>query len=88
MTWHYRKADPDYGAFQAKECQAHLEQTIVTKYPVEVLTGKANLEVRPKNINKGEIVKSLIQEYPEDAPPEFILCAGDDTTDEVGKRFR
>lgn len=82
ITWHYRKADPDYGAFQAKECQAHLEQTIVTKYPVEILAGKANLEVRPKNINKGEIVRSLVEKYPADGPPEFILCAGDDKTDE------
>lgn len=82
ITWHYRKADPDYGAFQAKECQAHIEQSIVTKFPVEVLTGKANLEVRPKNINKGEIVKNLVERYNAGSPPEFILCAGDDKTDE------
>lgn len=82
ITWHYRKADPDYGAFQAKECQAHLEQTIVQKYPVEVMIGKANLEVRPKNINKGEIVKNLVEKYPDGQPPEFIFCAGDDKTDE------
>lgn len=82
ITWHYRKADPDYGAFQAKECQTHLEQTIVQEYPVEVLSGKANLEVRPKNINKGEIVKNLVNKYPPSQRPEFILCAGDDKTDE------
>lgn len=82
ITWHYRKADPAYGAFQAKECQAHLEQSIVTKYPIEVMAGKANLEVRPKNINKGEIVKSLIERFRDGSPPEFVLCAGDDKTDE------
>ncbi|ORY82445.1 glycosyltransferase family 20-domain-containing protein [Protomyces lactucae-debilis] len=82
ITWHYRKADPDYGAFQAKECQAHLEQMVVTKYPVEILSGKANLEVRPRNINKGEIVKSLIAKYGSQTGPEFVLCAGDDKTDE------
>ena len=82
ITWHYRKADPDYGAFQAKECQAHLEQTVVQKYPVEILSGKANLEVRPKNINKGEIVRNLVEKYPSQGPPEFIFCAGDDKTDE------
>lgn len=82
ITWHFRKADPDYGAFQAKECQAHLESTIVAKYPVEILSGKANLEVRPKNVNKGEIVRSLIDRFQSDAPPEFVYCAGDDKTDE------
>lgn len=82
ITWHYRKADPDYGAFQAKECQTHLEQSIVSKYPVEILAGKANLEVRPKNVNKGEIVKSLVEKYHIGSPPDFVLCAGDDKTDE------
>ena len=82
MTWHYRRADPEYGAFQARECQAHLENTVSQKYEVEVMTGKANLEVRPTFVNKGEIAKKLVSEYPEDGKPEFILCLGDDTTDE------
>ena len=48
------------------------------------MRGKANLEVRPKFVNKGEIVKQLIAGYgegPEDIP-EFVLCMGDDFTDE------
>ncbi|EWC45915.1 hypothetical protein DRE_04922 [Drechslerella stenobrocha 248] len=82
LTWHYRRADPDYGAFQARECQSHLENTVMQKYDVEVMTGKANLEVRPKFVNKGEIAKKLVAEYSEDAKPDFVLCLGDDTTDE------
>ncbi|KAK6335355.1 threalose-6-phosphate phosphatase [Orbilia brochopaga] len=82
LTWHYRRADPDYGAFQARECQSHLENTVMQKYEVEVMTGKANLEVRPTFVNKGEIAKKLVAEYPEDAKPDFVLCLGDDTTDE------
>ncbi|KAK6524165.1 threalose-6-phosphate phosphatase [Orbilia ellipsospora] len=82
VTWHYRRADPDYGAFQARECQAHLENTVMQKYDVEVMTGKANLEVRPTFVNKGEIAKKLVAEYPDDAKPDFVLCLGDDTTDE------
>ncbi|KAF3167213.1 threalose-6-phosphate phosphatase [Orbilia oligospora] len=82
LTWHYRRADPDYGAFQARECQSHLENTVMQKYDVEVMTGKANLEVRPTFVNKGEIAKKLVAEYPEDAKPDFVLCLGDDTTDE------
>ncbi|KAK6334369.1 threalose-6-phosphate phosphatase [Orbilia blumenaviensis] len=82
LTWHYRRADPDYGAFQARECQSHLENTVMQKYEVEVMTGKANLEVRPTFVNKGEIAKKLVAEYPDDAQPDFVLCLGDDTTDE------
>lgn len=57
------------------------------------MAGKANVEVRPTFINKGEIVKRLINRYhnPGKAASdgdkhagriEFALCAGDDATDE------
>lgn len=78
VTWHYRLADPEYGAFQAKECQNHLENSIQSKLPVEVLLGKKNLEVRPISINKGEISKRIVSNYQKDL--EFIFCVGDDRT--------
>lgn len=80
VTWHYRRADPEYGAFQARECLNHLENTVSTKYDVEVMRGKANLEVRPRFVNKGEIVKKLVLD--EEISPQFVLCMGDDATDE------
>lgn len=80
LTWHYRLADPEYGAFQAKECQNHLEQAILSKLPVEVLVGKKNLEVRPTSVNKGEILKKLIASS--STPFDFVMCCGDDKTDE------
>jgi trehalose 6-phosphate synthase/phosphatase len=53
-------------------------------WDVEVMTGKANLEVRPTFINKGEIVKRLVASYGTERgqAPEFLLCLGDDFTDE------
>jgi trehalose 6-phosphate synthase/phosphatase len=81
LTWHYRRADPEYGAFQARQCQKQLEMTVAKKYDVEVMVGKANLEVRPRFVNKGEIARRLVVEYG-DNPPEFVLCLGDDFTDE------
>jgi trehalose 6-phosphate synthase/phosphatase len=74
----------------ARECQKELEQTVGKKWDVEVMTGKANLEVRPTFINKGEIVKRLIANYGGDLAngeglgqlPEFLICLGDDFTDE------
>lgn len=80
ITWHYRLADPEYGLFQAKECQNHLENAILSKLPVEILLGKKNLEVRPIAMNKGEIVKRLVQNN--NPTLEFVFCVGDDRTDE------
>ena len=84
VTWHFRRSDPEYGAFQAAECKRYLEDTVCKKYDVEVMNGKANLEVRPRFINKGEIAKRLVKEYGEgkENEPEFVFCTGDDFTDE------
>jgi trehalose 6-phosphate synthase/phosphatase len=68
----------------ARECQKELERTVGKKWDVEVMQGKANLEVRPTFINKGEIAKRLVEDYGSEVgePPEFTLCLGDDLTDE------
>lgn len=88
LTWHYRRADHELGLYHAKECQKKLEQTVVKDWDVEVMPGKANLEVRPRFVNKGEIAKRLVAEYgsEEGQAPEFVLCLGDDVTDE-GKSY-
>ncbi|KAK3385266.1 glycosyltransferase family 20-domain-containing protein [Podospora didyma] len=96
LTWHYRAGDPELGLHMSRECQKELETTVGRKWDVEVMTGKANLEVRPTFINKGEIAKRLVTTYnaemkaldtPSHTPCsanklEFVLCMGDDFTDE------
>ncbi|KAI9373240.1 glycosyltransferase family 20-domain-containing protein [Aspergillus egyptiacus] len=84
LTWHYRRADPEYGAFQARECRKRLEEEVARTWDVEVMSGKANLEVRPRFVNKGFIAKRLVDAYGTGPGmiPEFILCSGDDFTDE------
>lgn len=97
LTWHYRGADPELGAYQAQKCLDELNDTIATEYDVEVMSGKANIEVRPKFLNKGEIVKRLVthphgtkqsleeelnKEVSHEELPDFVLCLGDDLTDE------
>lgn len=91
LTWHYRRADPEYGKYQAHECRQFLESTIVKACDVEVIEGKANLEVRPRFVNKGVIAMRLVSECANDAgadkeansgQPDFVLCLGDDFTDE------
>lgn len=83
ITWHYRQCDPDFGSWQAKQCQSLLENTISGKMSVEILAGKKNLEVRPISINKGQTLKRILCENGGNAiEADFILCAGDDRTDE------
>lgn len=90
VTWHYRKADPVLGLYQADKCREEIIQKLTSKYDIEVMTGKANVEVRPKFVNKGEIVKRLVLlSDPIECVakkitdlPDFVLCLGDDTTDE------
>ncbi|KNE64861.1 trehalose-phosphatase [Allomyces macrogynus ATCC 38327] len=90
IVWHHRLADPQFGAFQAKECQNHLENAVLSKLPLEVMKGKKNLEVRPLAINKGEIVHRLLATAaPRGARFTYVFCAGDDVTDEtMFKRLR
>lgn len=80
ITWHYRRSDPIFGAFQASHLRPYLEITIGERYPVVVMSGKANIEIRPKLFNKGEIVRSIFRDSK--VSPDFVLCLGDDTTDE------
>ncbi|KAH9905991.1 family 20 glycosyltransferase [Xylariomycetidae sp. FL2044] len=98
LTWHYRQADPDQGLRSSEAAHKELEATVAKKWDVEVMKGKANLEVRPTFINKGEIAKRLVKDYNsdisrvarKDTPDvsqqndkvEFVLCMGDDFTDE------
>ncbi|KAK1059027.1 threalose-6-phosphate phosphatase [Friedmanniomyces endolithicus] len=81
LTWHYRQSDQEHATAMARECQKQLEQTVGKEFDVEVMTGKANLEVRPKFVNKGEIAKQLIRDFGSQRP-DFVLCLGDDFTDE------
>ena len=85
LTWHYRQVDPDFGSHQARECTKVLQDGVAKKWEVEVMSGKANLEVRPTFVNKGFIANRLVSEYGyQDGgePPGLVLCLGDDTTDE------
>ena len=78
ITWHYRLAEAEFGQWQAKECMNHIEENIISNYPIQLLSGKKNVEVRLCSSNKGEFVREVLAagEY------DFIFCAGDDSTDE------
>lgn len=80
LTWHYRRASPEIGRLHATRLRSEL-LALMKDWEVDVMEGKANLEVRPSFINKGEIAKKLVKAYGHLAP-DLILCLGDDFTDE------
>jgi trehalose 6-phosphate synthase/phosphatase len=78
FAWHFRGAEPEFGASQAKELSLHLS-TLLTNVPVEILQGDMVLEVRPHGIHKGRVVGHVLAHV---SGPTLFLAMGDDRTDE------
>ena len=78
VAWHYRAADPDFGARQAKELQVHLSQ-VLSNLPVEILPGNRVIEIRPYGIHKGRIATEILAGLSKDVR---VVAIGDDRTDE------
>ncbi|XP_042474165.1 alpha,alpha-trehalose-phosphate synthase [UDP-forming] 6-like [Zingiber officinale] len=82
LVWNYEDADPDFGSCQAKELLDHLESVLVNE-PVSVKSGTNIVEVKPQGVNKGLVARRLLSAMRErDLLPDFILCIGDDRSDE------
>lgn len=81
IVWHYLDADPEFGTWQAKEMHAHLESVLDTSV-VEVISGVGWLQVRYKHISKGMMVQRILSDGRFIKAPDFVLCVGDDKTDE------
>ncbi|XP_020587956.1 alpha,alpha-trehalose-phosphate synthase [UDP-forming] 5-like [Phalaenopsis equestris] len=82
IVWHHQDADPDFGSCQAKELLDHLENVLANE-PVVVNRGKYIVEVKPQGISKGIVARNLISTMTDrKKPPDFVLCIGDDRSDE------
>ncbi|XP_058067855.1 probable alpha,alpha-trehalose-phosphate synthase [UDP-forming] 9 [Magnolia sinica] len=82
IVWHHQDADPDFGSCQAKELLDHLENVLANE-PVVVKRGQHIVEVKPQGISKGLVVEKLISTMLNNGkPPDFVLCIGDDRSDE------
>lgn len=77
VALHYRLA-PQLEAL----CHDHMGQAIAGKPSLQLLQGKAVVEVKSVTVNKGEAIAAFLQEAPfQGRVPVF---AGDDVTDEAG----
>ncbi|PKA49427.1 Alpha,alpha-trehalose-phosphate synthase [UDP-forming] 6 [Apostasia shenzhenica] len=82
LVWHHQEADPDFGSCQAKELLDHLENVLANE-PVVVKRGQHIVEVNPQGISKGVVVRNLMSAMKSRGkPPDFVLCIGDDRSDE------
>ncbi|XP_022749451.1 probable alpha,alpha-trehalose-phosphate synthase [UDP-forming] 11 isoform X2 [Durio zibethinus] len=82
LVWHHQDADPDFGLCQAKELHDHLENVLANE-PVVVKRGQQIVEVKPQGLSKGIVVENVISTIrSRGKSPDFLLCIGDDRSDE------
>ncbi|MCL6559947.1 MAG: trehalose-phosphatase, partial [Firmicutes bacterium] len=77
LVFHYRKAEPELGSLRARELVNHLVG-LTANLPIQVLEGNKVVEVKNLGINKGKAALKWVAKE----NWEFILAAGDDSTDE------
>ena len=78
LVWHYRMSDPEFGEWLANELVSTLGQLLADTQLVAV-QGNKTVEVKLIWANKSAVLTHLLQT---DHNFDFILAAGDDTTDE------
>ncbi|XP_021635815.1 probable alpha,alpha-trehalose-phosphate synthase [UDP-forming] 9 isoform X2 [Hevea brasiliensis] len=82
LVWHHQDADPDFGSCQAKELLDHLENVLANE-PAVVKRGQHIVEVKPQGISKGSVAEKVLSNMVNRGkPPDFVLCIGDDKSDE------
>ena len=78
LVWHYRKADPEFGAWRARALLDELTG-MAANLPVTVHHGQKIVEISSLQISKGAAVDHLINAW----KCNLALVAGDDQTDET-----
>ena len=84
LVWHFRQASQDYATLQAAECKKDLLSKFGPLSTLEFIDGKCVLEARLKGSNKGQMAQRLVDRnwVACGKPPDFVICFGDDATDE------
>jgi trehalose 6-phosphate synthase/phosphatase len=77
LAWHYRNTHPDLGFTRSRELINNLTQ-LLQNTMLQVVDGNKVVEVRMSGFDKGIMALRIVN----DLQPEFVLCMGDDTTDE------
>jgi len=84
IGWSYYSCDPEWGSQQATHLVMELEESL-RPFDVRFVMIKGIVEIVPRRLNKGLIVKNVLREVSRRSPEldiDFILCMGDDIHDE------
>ena len=77
IAWHYRNTQTGLGFSRSRELLNTLSQ-LIQNTTLQVIDGNKVVEVRIAGFDKGATALKIIHE----SDPDFVLCMGDDTTDE------
>jgi trehalose 6-phosphate synthase/phosphatase len=77
LVWHYRNVVPELAFVRANELKRELRERVNTD-EIGVYGGNKIIEIKPAEVSKGAAAAELDAVF----QPGFILCAGDDYTDE------
>lgn len=88
LAWHFKDADPHFGAWQAKDMQISLED-VLSNLPLEIIQGNHVVEVRHLLVSKAKVLEKVLDHLTQtqDEPLDFIFCVGDDRSDEDNFQF-
>ncbi|GFZ07806.1 trehalose phosphate synthase [Actinidia rufa] len=82
LVWHHHDADPSFGPCQAKELLEHLENVLAND-PVTIKRGHQIVEVKPQGMSKGLVAEKVLSTMIATLkPPDFVMCIGDDRSEE------
>jgi trehalose 6-phosphate synthase/phosphatase len=81
IGWSYYSCDPEWGSLQASHLVMELEPAL-RPFDVRFAMIKGIVEIVPRQLNKGLIVRKVLQEVSTHDVVDFILCMGDDIHDE------
>jgi len=77
IAWHYRNTQTGLGFSRSRELLNTLSQ-LIQNTTLQVIDGNKVVEVRISGFDKGASALRIVGEM----DPDFVLCLGDDTTDE------
>lgn len=77
LVWHYRNVATELAYTRRASLRRELG-TVIDNNEFGIYSGSKIIEIKPRNVHKGETVKRVLKNN----SSEFILCIGDDYTDE------
>ena len=82
IVWQYTDCDQELGKQFVSAMSSELDN-LINKYNLKIVNGKGFMEIIAVGVNKGYFVGYKVKEFIENKKNiDFILCIGDDTSDE------